>query len=114
MKSNKSLQLINSPFIVTAGDKIYIFQEEQRKVNKCNHEDADTRIILSDYQETNGIVVAKDMDVLIWFYLYVNMLYTISNTVGSSNMMSKNMLIYITSVTIWVKIYVNQYLFFMQ
>ena len=33
MKSNKDRQLINSPFIITAGDKIYRFQESQVKVN---------------------------------------------------------------------------------
>ena len=32
IKSNKGWQLINSPFIVTAGDKIYGFQEGQDKV----------------------------------------------------------------------------------
>ena len=31
-KSNKGRQLTNSPFIVTAGDKIYRFQEGQDKV----------------------------------------------------------------------------------
>ena len=46
IKSNKDRQLINSPFIVTAGEKFYEFQEGQDKVNKCNHEEADTRIIL--------------------------------------------------------------------
>ena len=46
LKSNKGRQLINSPFIITVGDKIYEFQEGQDKVNKCNHEDTDTRIIL--------------------------------------------------------------------
>ena len=46
IKSNKGQKLINSPFIVPAGDKIYRFQESQEKVNECNHEEADTRIIL--------------------------------------------------------------------
>ena len=46
IKPNKGRQLINSPFIVTVGDKFYEFQEDQDKVNKCNHEEADTRIIL--------------------------------------------------------------------
>ena len=32
VKSNKGWQLINSPFIATAGDKIYGFQEGQGKV----------------------------------------------------------------------------------
>ena len=44
IKSNKGWQLINSPFIVTAGNKIYRFQEGQEKVNEYNHEEADTRI----------------------------------------------------------------------
>ena len=46
IKSKKGPQLINSSFIVTVGDKIYKFQEGQDKVNKCSHEEADTRIIL--------------------------------------------------------------------
>ena len=46
IKPNKGRQLINSPFTVTVGDKFYEFQEDQDKVNKCNHEEADTRIIL--------------------------------------------------------------------
>ena len=45
IKSNKGLQLINSPFIVTVWDKIYGFQDGQNKVNECNHEEADIRII---------------------------------------------------------------------
>ena len=48
IKSNKGRQLINSPFVVTVGSKIYRFQEGQEKVNECNHEEADTRIILKD------------------------------------------------------------------
>ena len=43
------------------------------------------------------------MVVLVWFYLCGNMLITISNAVGSSNMMPKNILIYVKSVSIWVK-----------
>ena len=46
IKSNKGQQLINSPFIVTVGHKIYEFQEGQDKVNNCNHGEVDTRIIL--------------------------------------------------------------------
>ena len=46
LKSNKGRQLINSSFIIIVGDKIYEFQEGQDKVNKCNHEEADTRIII--------------------------------------------------------------------
>ena len=66
IKCNKRQQLINSPFIVTAGDNIYRFQEGQDKVNECNHEEADTRMILLAYQETNDVVVvAKDTDVLV-------------------------------------------------
>ena len=32
VQSNKGLQLINSTFVVTVGDKIYEFQEGQDKV----------------------------------------------------------------------------------
>ena len=92
IKPNKCWQLVNSPFIVTAGDKIYRFQEGQDKVNECNHKEADTRIVLLAYQKTSDVVaVAKDTDVMIWFYLCGNMFITTSNTVGSSNMMPKNM-----------------------
>ena len=87
IKSNKGRPLINSPFIVTARDKIYRFQNGQEKVNECNHEEADTRIILLASQETNDVaVVAKDTDVL---SLLWHMFITISNTIGSSNMMPK-------------------------
>ena len=86
IKSNKGLQLINLSFVATVGDKIYGFQNGQEKVNKCNHQEADARIILLVSQETNGVVaVAKDPDVLLWFYLCGNMLINISNTVYSSN-----------------------------
>ena len=72
IKFNKGRQLNNSPFIVTAGDKIQRFQECQDKVNECNHEDPDTRIILLAYQEISDVVVfAKDTDplgLLMWAY----------------------------------------------
>ena len=57
IKSNKLRQLINSPFIVTAENKIYRFEEGQEKINECNHEEADTRIILLASQGTNDVVV---------------------------------------------------------
>ena len=44
IKCNKCQKLINSPLIVTAGDKIYRFQESQDTVNEWNHEEADTKI----------------------------------------------------------------------
>ena len=44
IKCNKGQKLINSPLIVTAGDKIYKFQESQDTVNEWNHEKADTKI----------------------------------------------------------------------
>ena len=66
IKFNKARQLINLPFIVRAGDKIYRFQEGQDKLNECNNNEADTRTILLAYQATNEIVVvAKDTDVLV-------------------------------------------------
>ena len=76
IKSNKGWQLINSLFIVTAGDKIYKFQEDQDKVNECNYEEVDTRIVLLASQEVNDVtVVAKDADVvvlLVWTYAHYN------------------------------------------
>ena len=61
MKSNKGRQLINSLFIVTVRNKTYGFKDGQDKINECNHEEADTRIILLAYQEINDVaVVAKD------------------------------------------------------
>ena len=77
IKFNKARQLINLPFIVRAGDKIYRFQEGQDKLNECNNKEADTRTILLAYQETNEIVVvAKDTNVLVllvWAYAHYNM-----------------------------------------
>ena len=74
--SNKGRQLINSPFTVTAGDKIYRFQVGQEKVHECNHEEANTRIILLASQEANdAAVVTKDTDVLVllvWAYAHYN------------------------------------------
>ena len=108
IKSNKGRPLINSPFIVTARDKIYRFQNGQEKVNECNHEEADTRIILLASQGINDVaVVAKDADVL---SLLWHMFITISNTIGSSNMMPKKMLTYVKYVTTSEKMSVNQYL----
>ena len=49
IKSNKGRQLINLPFIVTAGDKMYRIQEGQDKVKECNREESDARIILLAY-----------------------------------------------------------------
>ena len=76
IKSNKLRQLINSPFIVTAENKIYRFEEGQEKINECNHEEADTRIILLASQGTNDVVVvAKNTDVLVllvWAYGHHN------------------------------------------
>ena len=46
IKSHKGSQLINSPFIVTVGNKTYKFEEGQDKVNKCNYGEADIRILL--------------------------------------------------------------------
>ena len=61
IKSNKGRQLINSPFNVTVRNKTCGFQEGQDKINECNHEEADTRMILLAYQEINDVVVvAKD------------------------------------------------------
>ena len=76
IKSDKLRQLINSPFIVTAGNKIYRFEEGQEKINEFNHEEADTRTILLASQGTNDVVVvAKDTDVLallVWAYGHHN------------------------------------------
>ena len=59
-------QQINLSFIVTAGDKIYRFQEDQDKVNECNHEEVDTTIVLLALQETNDVaVVSKYTNVLV-------------------------------------------------
>ena len=70
-------QQINLSFIVTAGNKIYRFQEDQDKVNECNHEEVDTTIVLLALQETNDVaVVSKDTAVLVLLvnaYAYHNM-----------------------------------------
>ena len=47
IKCNKGRQLINSPFIVAAGNKIYRFQKGQLKVNECNHEESDNFVSFS-------------------------------------------------------------------
>ena len=47
LKSNKGRELINSPYIVTAGDKIYRFQVGQGKVNERNHDEADSVKLLT-------------------------------------------------------------------
>ena len=73
----------------------------QDKVHERNHDEADSRIILLAFKETNDAAVnAKDTNVLV--------LLIISNTIGSSNMLSKNMLTYAKSVTTWVKMPMNQ------
>ena len=59
-------QQIDLSFIVTAGDKIYRFQEDQDKVNECNHEKVDTTIVLLALQETSDVtVISKDTAVLV-------------------------------------------------
>ena len=66
IKSNKSRQLINLSFLVTVGDRIYRFQEGQDKTDECNHEEADTTIILLAHQVSNDVaVIAKDTDDLV-------------------------------------------------
>ena len=79
VKSCRGQQLIGPSFIVTAGDKVYRFQEGQERITECNHEEADTQMILFAYQETSDIVVvAKDTDVLIlliWAYSHFDIKY---------------------------------------
>ena len=113
IKSNKGRQLNNSPFTVTAGNKIYRFQEGQEKVNECNHEEADTRIILLASQENNDVVVvAKDADVLVllvWAYTHHNIKHNWFFKYDAEKYVN------ICKICDYLgKVSVNQYLLFMQ
>ena len=87
IKSNKGWQLTNSPVIVTAGDKIYIFQGGHDKVKECNHEKTDIFVLLASQEIKDVVVMAKDTDVLV--YLFGHKLIRISNTIGSSKNIPK-------------------------
>ena len=77
-KLNKK-NLLGRP-IFTTGDQTYRLENGQSDVlHECNHEEADTRLVLHAFLEKGDVVVAcKDRDVLIlmvWAYTY----YGVSN-----------------------------------
>ena len=72
--SEEGKKLLRFPFIITSGDDIFRIDNGQQTEKKCNHEEADTRLILLAHQERNDVVVvAKDTDVLVllvWAYTH--------------------------------------------
>ena len=58
-------KLTTKPFIITVGDKTYRLQDGSLEIEDCNHEEADTRLVLTALKlETDVVVVAKDTDVI--------------------------------------------------
>jgi len=70
--SLKGRRLIDMPFIITVRNKIHRLNGSGNEEEECNHEEADTRLILLALkEETDIVIVAKDTDVLvllIWAY----------------------------------------------
>ena len=82
---DKGRRLIKTPFVITVGDKIHKLQQNSDQEEDCNHEEADTRLVLlALQQQTDAIIVAKDTDVLVllvcaykkyhvrhkWYFMY--------------------------------------------
>ena len=71
--------MIKVPYIITAGNKIYRLQKDGDAEEKCNHEEADIRLVLIAFKEqTDVVIVAKDTDVLVllvWAYSFYNVKY---------------------------------------
>ena len=66
-------RLLTIPLVLTSGEKTSLVGDEGiRELFNCNHEEADTRLVLhASLENTNIIVVSKDTDVLvlmIWAY----------------------------------------------
>ena len=67
----------STPFITTSSEKEYLISPVGNQViSGCNHEDADTRLVLHGFKvNLNVVVVCKDTDVLIltiWAYSKLN------------------------------------------
>ena len=68
-------QLLLMPLIFIAGDQTIRLENGQDCVKiTCNHEEADTRLILQAYEENcDSVTVSKDSDVLfllVWAYVF--------------------------------------------
>jgi hypothetical protein len=73
LETREGISLLQHPHVVTAEDKTYFIRDGQfSMLYKCNHEEADTRLVLHASMENNDVVVvSKDTDVLIllvWAY----------------------------------------------
>ena len=67
-KTEDGKKQLSVPLIFTKKEEMWRItkDEEARSLFKCNHEEADTQLIVhACLQDTNVVVVAKDMDVLI-------------------------------------------------
>ena len=68
-------QLLPMPLIFTAGDQTIRLENGRDSVRTiCNHEEADTRLVLQAFEEeSDAVIVSKDSDVLIllvWAYVF--------------------------------------------
>ena len=66
----KGQRLIKTQFVITVCDKIHKLQQNSDQEEDCNHDEADTRLVLlALQQQTDVIIVAKDTDVLVLLVL---------------------------------------------
>ena len=75
VESLSQQDLLERPFIYTTENQTYRFEDGKKSVlHECNHEEADTRLVLQAFlEETNVVIACKDTDVLIllvWAYAY--------------------------------------------
>ena len=72
-QTSEGRKLISVPFIFTCGENtLALTKTTSNELFKCNHEEADTRLILhASLQNTNVVIVAKDTDVFVLLvYVY--------------------------------------------
>ena len=80
VKSLNELNKLKGPFIITNKEHTNkLIQDKSILRSTCNHEEANTRLVLHAFLENNNVivVVSKDTDVLvlmIWAYLFFNVL----------------------------------------
>ena len=80
LHSGNGRKMIKVPYIITAVNKIYRLQKDGDAEEKCNHEEADTRLVvlIAFKEQTDVVIVAKDTDVLVllvWAYSFYNVKY---------------------------------------
>jgi len=77
IKSEEGRSLLKYPYIMTTRDATFLIGENVSLLHLCNHEEADTRLVLHAYMANSDVViVATDTDILmimIWVYHMYNL-----------------------------------------